>query len=140
MTFDALSDVNFLAAAAAAIAYFVLGAIWHAPPVFGKAWQKATGVEMEGASSPSPAMFAINLVAYFLFAVVIAAIAKASGTDTLGEGLVLGVFIAVGFAIPMTAVIALYERKPDPLAYTLINGIYNALGSIVMAVIIGIWS
>ena len=37
MSFDALGDLNWLAVIVAAIAYFALGAIWFAPPVFGKA-------------------------------------------------------------------------------------------------------
>ena len=35
MKFDVLSDVNYLAVLVAAAAYFVFGAIYHAPPVFG---------------------------------------------------------------------------------------------------------
>jgi hypothetical protein len=132
--------VNYLAVLVAAVAYFVLGALWHAPPVFGRVWQRATGVQMAEGERPSPALFIANIVAYFVTGIAIAALAVATGTDTAAEGLVLGVFVAVGFALPTTGVIALYERKPDPGAYFIINGVYNALGAIIMAVIIGVWT
>lgn len=141
MTFDLLGDVNYFAAIVAAIAFFALGAVWHAPQVFGTMWQKASGVPVpEEGYRPPPTLFIANFVAYFVFAVVISAIAHGSGTDTFGGGLVLGVFIAIGFALPMTAVIALYERKPDPMAYLLINGLYNSLGAVIMSVIVAVWS
>lgn len=35
MSFDVLGDLNWLAVVVAAIAYFALGALWYAPPVFG---------------------------------------------------------------------------------------------------------
>ena len=42
MTFDVLSDLNWLAVSAA-LAYFALGALWYAPPIFGKVWADAGG-------------------------------------------------------------------------------------------------
>jgi len=38
MSFDVSSDVNYLAAIVAAIAWFALGAIWYMPAVMGRAW------------------------------------------------------------------------------------------------------
>ena len=38
MTFDPLGDLNWLAVALAALAYFVIGALWYAPPLFGRIW------------------------------------------------------------------------------------------------------
>jgi hypothetical protein len=41
MSFDLLGDLDWLAMIAAAIAYFVVGAAWYAPSVFGRAWMAA---------------------------------------------------------------------------------------------------
>jgi hypothetical protein len=139
MTFDTLSNVNYLAALVAAVAFFVLGAIWHAPRVLGRAWQRASGVAMEGAFQPSPVLFVANFVAYFIGAVVTAALAVATGSDTWMEGLVLGLFVAIGYVLTSTAVVTLYERKPIPAQYFFINGVYNALGAIIVAVIVSVW-
>jgi hypothetical protein len=45
MSFDLLDDLDWLAVIVAAIAYFVIGAIWYAQPVFGRAWSAAAGIE-----------------------------------------------------------------------------------------------
>ncbi len=59
MSFDVLSDLNWLAVIVAALAYFAIGALWYAPPVFGKAWMAAGGMEMpEAGARPSPAIYA----------------------------------------------------------------------------------
>jgi hypothetical protein len=44
MNFDALGDLNWLAVFVAALAYFAIGALWYAPPVFGKVWMAAGGM------------------------------------------------------------------------------------------------
>ncbi len=52
ISLDVLGDLNWLAVIVAAIAYFVLGAIWYAPPVLGNAWMRAGGVEMPEGERP----------------------------------------------------------------------------------------
>ena len=56
MSFDLLGDVKWLSVILAALAYFVIGAIWYAPPVLGKAWMAAGGIEMPAdGQRPGPA-------------------------------------------------------------------------------------
>jgi Protein of unknown function (DUF1761) len=43
MDLDVLGDLNWLAVIVATLAYFFLGALWFAPPVFGSTWQKTGG-------------------------------------------------------------------------------------------------
>ena len=40
-------DVNFLAVAVAAVT-FMVGGLWYAPPVFGRAWAREAGVLAPG--------------------------------------------------------------------------------------------
>ena len=42
MTLDGLGDLNWLAVLVAALVYFILGAIWYAPPIFGRAWMRGS--------------------------------------------------------------------------------------------------
>ncbi|MBA3737967.1 MAG: DUF1761 domain-containing protein [Actinobacteria bacterium] len=100
MTFDALSDLNWLAVFVAALAYFAIGALWYAPPVFGKAWMAAGGMAMpEAGTRPSPAIYLTPLVGSVLSAVALGMLAKATDTDTLQEGIALGLIVAIGFAV-----------------------------------------
>ena len=56
MSFDTQNDLNWLAVIVAALAYFVIGALWYAPPVFGKAWMAAGGMTVEPGDGPGPAI------------------------------------------------------------------------------------
>ena len=139
MSFDAFGDVNYLAVLVAAVAYFVLGAIWYIPPVMGAAWQRAGGIEVPEGEGPSPILFAGTLVAYFVAGLATAMLAVGTGTDTAAEGVLLGLIVGVGYAFTAAAVGALYDRKPQPMAWWLINGIFNVVGLVIVAIIISVW-
>ena len=51
MSFDILSDLNWLAVLVAALAYFAIGAVWYAPFLFGNAWAAAGGLPTPDPSS-----------------------------------------------------------------------------------------
>jgi hypothetical protein len=138
MVLDGLGEVNYLAALVAAIAWFILGAIWYAPPVLGRAWQRATGVDVgQGAS---PGMFVVTFVAYFVAAVVTAAIAELTASTTVSDGVILGLMVGVGYALTLIGVGTTYERKPEPIMYFLINGLFNVLGLVAVGVIVAAWN
>jgi hypothetical protein len=136
MSFDSLDDVNYLAVAVAAIAWFVLGAVWYAPPVFGGIWMRSIGMQMPEGFRPNALLFVGTFVAYLVTALALAMLSRATGSDTFGEGLVLGVVTAVGFALAGVAVGALYERRSQPLAWFGVTGVFNLLGYLVVAVIV----
>ena len=113
MSFDVWSDVNYLAAIVAAIVWFALGAIWYMPAVMGRAWMHSAGIEMPEGYRPNPMIFVVTFVAYLITAVATAMLARATGSETLGEGIVLGFVIAIGFALTLSAISALYDRRPN---------------------------
>ena len=139
MSFDAFGDVNYLAVLVAAIAYFALGAIWYIPPVMGNAWQRAGGIEIPEGEGPNPILFVGTIVAYVVAGLATAVLAVGSGTDTAAEGALLGLVVGVGYAFSAAAVSALYDRKPQPMAWWLINGIFNVIGLVVVAIIVSVW-
>ena len=124
----------------AALAYFVLGALWYARPVFGTMWAAAGGLEIPEGQRPNPSIFLMPLVGSLLSAIALGMIATATGTDTLGEGLVLGIVVAVGFAISIALVTALFEsHKPNRMVWGAVNAGYYAVGNLIAAAIIGAW-
>jgi hypothetical protein len=139
MVLDGLQEVNYLAALVAAVAWFVLGAIWYAPPVLGRAWQRAAGIEVPQGGA-NPGMFVVTFVAYFVAAVVTAAIAELTASTSVYDGIVLGIMVGVGYALTLTAIGATYERKPEPIMYFLVNGLYNVLGLVAVGVIVAAWN
>jgi hypothetical protein len=136
MSFDVLSEISWLGAALGALAWFVLGAAWYSPPPMAKVWMSVAGVKPPEDAKPNPAVFLITLLAYFLASIVIAALEVATGTDSIGEAIVLGVMLGIGFAVSAAIVTATYEMKPKPLGYVAFNGLYNVLGMSLSAVII----
>jgi hypothetical protein len=140
MSFDVLGDLNWLAVIAAAIAYFVLGAIWYAPPVLGNAWMRAGGVDVPEDERPGVGIYLVPLVGALLSSIALGMLAEASGTDTAGEGLVLGIVAALGFALAVVLSIANFETsKPRPMTWGAIQVGYYGLGIIIAALIIGAW-
>jgi hypothetical protein len=141
VSFDVLGDLNWLAVIVAAIAYFAIGALWYAPPVFGKTWADAGGFSLpERGQSPNPAIYVTPLIGSVLSAIALGMIAKASGTDTFPEGIVLGLVVAIGFAISIALVTAQFETtKPKPMVWGAINGGYHMVGNLVAAIIVAVW-
>ena len=73
----------------------MLGGLWYGP-LFGKAWLTAIG-KTEKDIKPSPAPFIISFFTALLTAIVLAALIRSLGIDTLDGGLLLGVITGVGF-------------------------------------------
>jgi Protein of unknown function (DUF1761) len=141
MTFDAWNDLNWLAMIVAALAYFAIGAVWYAPPVFGAMWMAAGGMTRDQTEGgPGAAVFAVPLIGSLLSALALAMLAVASGTDTLSEGIVLGFIMAIGFALAISLVTATFEStKPKPMLWGAVNAGYHIVGTVVAGAIIGGW-
>jgi uncharacterized membrane protein len=141
VTFDVLGDLNWLAVLVAALAYFAIGALWYAPPVFGKVWMTAGGMAMpEAGTRPSPAIYVTPLIGSVLSAVALAMLAVATGSDTLQRGIVLGLVVAIGFAVSISFVTAQFEsEKPKPMVWGAVNAGYHVVGNLVAAIIVASW-
>jgi hypothetical protein len=141
MDFDVLSDLNWLAVIVAALAYFVLGGIWYAPPVFGKAWMAAAGMpETPEGERPGPAIYLGPFVGSLLGSIAMAMLAKATGSDTLSEGLVLGLVTGIGFAMALIGTTALFEtQKPRKVTWFWITALYHAVSFVLVAAIVSAW-
>ena len=130
-----MPDVNWLAVLAAAISAFLLGGLWYSPALFGKAWQRGTGLTDEQLKGGNPGKiyggaFALSLVAAATFAMF------------LGK-LPVGPATAYGFCAGLTWVAAsfginyLFERKG--LGLFLVNGGYHTLQFTLYGLILGLW-
>jgi hypothetical protein len=142
MTLDGLGDLNWLAVLVAALAYFILGAIWFAPPVFGKAWIKASGAQMpERGQRPGAAIYIGPLVGAIIAAVATGLLAAATQTDTVSEGLILGLVVGIGYALSVVLTTAIFETsKPQKGVWFLITGLYHVVGVVLAALILALWS
>jgi hypothetical protein len=53
---------------------------------------------------------------------------------------VLGLVVGVGYAAMVTALGAVFDQKPQPGVWFLINAVYHVLGLLIVAVIVSLWS
>lgn len=127
-------DVNWIAVIVAAVSAFVLGGLWYGP-LFGKAWQRATGLSDDQLQDGHPAKiyggaFIFSLLAAFVFAMF------------LGRGQSLEFAVGVGFAAGFAWVAAsfginyLFERKP--LSLWLVNGGYHTAQFTLYGLVLGL--
>jgi hypothetical protein len=141
MSFDTLGDLNWLAVIVAALAYFALGGLWYSPVLFGNQWMKAAGVEMPAdGRRPGAAIYASPLIGDLVSAIATGMLAAATASTTVGEGLVLGIVVAVGYSLVLAATTATFSQNmPAPWTWFAITGAYNLVGLAIVGVIVSIW-
>jgi hypothetical protein len=142
MSFDPLGDLNWLAVVVGTLAYFVVGAIWYSPFFLGKPWMKAAGMEppADGDATPGAAIFLGPLVFSFIATIATAMLAQATGSNTFGEGLALGIVVGIGYAGSILGVTAVFEsNKPNAKVWGAISFGYHFVGLLASAIIVSVW-
>jgi hypothetical protein len=136
-----LGQLNWLAIVVGAVVYFLLGGLWYSPILFARPWQRSIGWDETKAPPQASAMtYVVPLLAYLVMATAVGMLAVATGTDEIGEGLVLGLVLALGLSLAHTFVDASFSpEKPAPWTWFAINGTYHAIGLVLVAVIIAAW-
>jgi surface polysaccharide O-acyltransferase-like enzyme len=128
---------NYLAVIVAAIAYWLLGAIWYGV-VFGEAWMALEHMTAEQARSMNPVLpYVITLALNVLIAYALAQICIWRNANTLGRGASVGVLLWIGFVGPVTFTTYMYEMRPKEL-YA-INQFFPLAGFVLMGAILGGW-
>lgn len=142
MNLDTVGDLNWAAVVVAAIIYYVLGAVWYARPVLGSIWMDSIGWKPDPESGPqmSTANIVLPVIAFLVAAVALGMLAVSTGTDTLGEGIVLGLVVGVGVAAMLTLVTAAYDPiSPKPITWFLVTAGYHLVGIVAASAILGAW-
>lgn len=135
---DALGELNYWSILLAAISTLIVGAIWYAEGVFGKAWMKEAGLtkkdieEKEGMGLKFGLTFVFSLVAATGLGVLIY---LTNTTDAL-EALALGGLVGLAFTALPNAVQNLFGKKSYLLSA--IQGGDIVVRTAVMAIIIAL--
>jgi hypothetical protein len=139
MSFDVLGDLNWLAVIVATIAYFALGALWYAPPVFGDLWMRSGGIQVP--EQPQAAFYIIPFLTCLLATIAVGMLAAATASDTAGEGIVLGLVTGVGIALTSLFVTGFFDpQKPQPMVWVAAVSGYHLVGLVIAGVILTIWT
>lgn len=133
--------LNWPAIAVAALAYFVLGALWYSKVLFAKRWIADSKIDVNDPNAKKGVglMFGGSFVLMFVQSLAIAVLANRLQIIGAGwmSGLKLGAVTGACFCAAAVGVNYLYEKKPLSLFF--INGGYAIAGNIIAAIIICCW-
>ena len=129
---------NYAAVFIAAVAYWLLGAVWYGV-LFGARWMVLEKVSVEQAKSMNPVVpYVVSFVLNILIAYSLAQICIWRNANTIGRGASVGVLLWIGFVGPITFTTYMYEMRPTELFA--INQFYPLAGMVLMGAIIGTWT
>lgn len=127
--------MNWLGTILAALAGFLVGGIWYGP-LFGKAWQRESGLTDEAIKGVSMTrIFALVALLNLVAAVVLSEVLSAMDMVTLATAAATGGIIGFGFVATALGVNYLFALKS--LKLFLIDASYWILIYIVMGAILG---
>ena len=139
MNTEFLSHVNWLAVLVAAVAYFLLGALWYSV-LFGKKWAQLVKLDTsnpdlkKGMGGMMISTFILILIVCFGLEILVI---KFNFLQEVTYGLKLGLLTGLAFATTAVSINYVYENRPTNLY--LINNGYHVLGHIVAATILVLW-
>ena len=133
--------INHLAVVVAALAYWVLGALWYSPLLFANRFvalmrwtpEDVAAINAAGSGREVGAALLVSLVtAYFL-----AHFVRFVGAETPRGGALAGALLFVGFVLTTNLSTVLFEGRP--LGLYLINNGYHLAGFLLMGTILSAW-
>lgn len=121
---DVLRSVRWGVAMAAALGYFMMGALWYSPVLFGPAWRATIGL------STSPEVNSVWAFVVPFLGALSATLASAVLSALINvrsrlHGAALGAFVALSYSVAAVGIDAVAPHQPHPLTYTLIVGGYH---------------
>ncbi|MFJ9422134.1 DUF1761 domain-containing protein [Streptomyces sp. NPDC101249] len=133
--FSVLADINWAAFAIAAVASFLIAGVWFAV-VIAKPYAVALGREGAQPPAPTPVTVAGPLLCTLVTVLTSAVLIEALDITGIGDAVVFGLLVGVGYLGAMTFQIAINPNFPRPLYYGVLNAPYfvttSVLGSVVL--------
>ncbi|SNS95318.1 DUF1761 domain-containing protein [Rhodococcoides kyotonense] len=137
--FDVLSDINWFAVIVSTLVFAVLGGLYFTA-IVAKPYKVALGNETTELPKPGPIFIVGPLISSLVVVVTTAVLLRALDVQALGDGIVFGLIVSVGYLVAQTLNIAINPNFPRPLLYTLINAPYFIVCTVVSAGILTVWT
>ncbi len=135
------SNINYLAVVAAAVASFILGAVWYGTALFGKSWQVELGFSDEYLKEGNMAkIFGSSFVLMLIMALGMAMLVQGhSEGEAIGwkQGLYHGLYVGIFFVATSMGINLLYQRRSIKL-WAIDSG-YQIVFLAIMGAILGAW-
>jgi Protein of unknown function (DUF1761) len=127
-------DINYIGVVAGAVSVWMLGMVWYTV-LFGRAWQAVLGVQEASYSALGMLRtMAIHLVFLLIQAYVVGYAQLFLGVADWYAAVELGVWIWVGFMLPIFVNTIIYEQRS--MKYFWISSMYMLVGSVLMSVVL----
>lgn len=135
---ETLTNLPWLHILVAAIAYFVLGALWYGP-LFSKVWVRGHAININDPNAKK-GVAGIMITSFFILVAICIALAivlNVAAVSDAGHAAKWGLFLGFGFAFTTTSMTYLYLKRPASLH--LIDGLYHVVGMVIAALILTLW-
>jgi hypothetical protein len=131
-----ISNLNWLAVLVAAVAYFMLGALWYSKLLFGNMWIKGTGIDMSkpDAKKGVGGIMVFTFVLEFIICIALALLIYRLVLNGWMSGLKLGLLTGICFSATTICISYLYQMKPKSLS--MIDGGYHIAGQAIAGIIL----
>lgn len=136
--FAVLTELNWLAILASTVVFAVLGGVYFTV-VIAKPYRVALGNENTELPKPGPLLYVGPMVSSLIVVITSAVLLRALGVETLGDGIVFGLIVGIGYLVAQTLTIAINPNFPRPLLYTLINAPYFIVCTLLASIILTLW-
>lgn len=132
-------SVNLLGVFLAAIANMAIGFLWYSPAVMGKPWMRLMGFtekSMKEAQKRASKLYSLSFIAAIIQASVIHVVLQMTYAQTLGNAIILGCVLWLGFVAVTQLTMSIFDTKPFSPHLLTINTSYQFLSMLAMTVIL----
>ena len=126
--------VNYLAILVAAIAAVAIGVVYYGILGVGDRQSRMLGASVV---RPGPLQVATGLIVSLVNASVIAVLSLSLGAASIGDAILLGAVVWLGFGATFKAAQVAFERRP--WAVWVLQGVHDLIVEIVVAGIVTLW-
>ncbi len=130
------TELSWLAIIVGTIAYCAFCGIWHRQFVFGKTWEKAMGFDRPENWKETNIYYVVPLIACFITTIAIATILKLTNATSILDAVKVGSILGVGFGMAIVFTTAVIPTMKNPLKFGAITGTAQALGILLVTIII----
>ena len=134
---DLLASLNWLSIIVATVVYFVLGALWYSPVLFGNIWMKLRNLDKDTMEQPNPIIYLYSFILQFIGVISLALFISALGVSSAAHGTLIGFGAGAGFVFSLAGTTGIFTDIPMKLHF-LDNG-YHVAGLTIAGFILGVW-
>jgi Protein of unknown function (DUF1761) len=133
-------DINYFAVFVAAVVYYIGGALWYSPFLFGKTWMDLAGLNEEKIKEDKKSAWKSYLTAAGSALLISIGLTRVEGylnVITIGGGLHTGFWAWICFVVTTMATNNAFAGRPFKLL--LIDSGYHLYGFVIMGIILSVW-